>query len=247
MASIRHSVAAALVTEVIQPHIKVPLPAEAFTAALLHDIGKLIMARFLSTDILELMHQARTSGKLTVLEAETKILQVHHGELGGIIAQHWKFPERIVRGIIYHHNPDQGNDPICDIVYVSNLGAKKLRRNLWAKRSTCCLRPKSTNASDSTRKPLSAYATKPRNASNKSARATTSSKANLWRRPKHQLGSSPFSHSFATVMLPMNLIVETPTGLGVRQWSLRNRRFSVKEPRTCSELRSVFEVPTPKR
>lgn len=121
----RHSVAAAVATEVAQPFCQVDLPSESFTAALLHDIGKLIMARFLSTEILELMHEGRKSAGLTFLEAETKILRVHHGELGGIIAQHWKFPERIVKGIIFHHEPDAGDDPICDMVYMANLIAKQ--------------------------------------------------------------------------------------------------------------------------
>jgi putative nucleotidyltransferase with HDIG domain len=129
----RHSVAAAVVTEVIQPYINAPVPPEAFTAALLHDIGKLIMAHFLSIEVLELLNQARVSGGLTVLESETRVLQVHHGELGGIIAQHWKFPERIVRGIIHHHTPELGRDVICDLVYVANLGAKKVEAKLRGK------------------------------------------------------------------------------------------------------------------
>lgn len=129
----RHSVAAAVVTEVAPAYCKVAVPTECFTAALLHDIGKLIMARFLQPEVLELLHQARQEAHLSALEAEIKILKVHHGELGGIIAQHWQFPERIVKGIIYHHNPEEGQDTICDVVYMANLGAKYIQAKLQNK------------------------------------------------------------------------------------------------------------------
>jgi putative nucleotidyltransferase with HDIG domain len=129
----RHSVAAAVAMEVAQPFCTATVPHEAFTAALLHDIGKLIMARSLSQEILELLQQAGRDGGLTPLEAETRVLNVHHGEVGGLIAQHWQFPERITKGIIHHHAPEAGSDPICDLVYIANLAAKKVEAALETK------------------------------------------------------------------------------------------------------------------
>lgn len=129
----RHSVAAAVATEAAGKFCKTPIPRESFTAALLHDIGKLIMARFLSTEILELLASGRREGGLTALESETKVLTVHHGELGGIIAQHWQFPELIVKGIIYHHSPDEGDSPICDVVYIANIVAKRAEATMAGK------------------------------------------------------------------------------------------------------------------
>lgn len=120
----RHSVAAAAAAEILSEFTTETLPPETFAAALLHDVGKLIMSRFLSAPDLELIRRAQTEGGLDPLAAETQILNVHHGELGGIIAQHWRLPERLVKGIIYHHRPADGNDLICDAVYVANLIAK---------------------------------------------------------------------------------------------------------------------------
>ncbi len=122
----RHSVASAVAVEVAPQHCSVTLPAETFTAALLHDIGKLIMARFIKPEILELLKEAQDRGGLTPLEAETQILQVHHGELGGIIAEHWEFPQQVIKGIIFHHQPELGLDPICDATYMANIGAKQI-------------------------------------------------------------------------------------------------------------------------
>jgi HD-like signal output (HDOD) protein len=126
----RHSVAAAVAAETLQAFGKVPTPPETFTAALLHDVGKLIMARFLSPDILGLIRRAQETDHLGRLEAETLLLNVHHGELGGLIAQHWQLPPGVVRGITYHHNPEQSLETVCDLTYLANLLAKRIEAGL---------------------------------------------------------------------------------------------------------------------
>lgn len=120
----RHSVAAALAAESLQGHCRVSLPGETYAAALLHDVGKLVMARFLDDEMLRVLAEGREQGGLSSLLAEAEVLQVHHGELGGLIAQHWQLPERMITGIIYHHTPDQTRDLIADAVHVANVAAK---------------------------------------------------------------------------------------------------------------------------
>ena len=55
---------------------------------------------------------------------------MHHGELGGIIAQHWKLPPRVVQGITHHHDPNEDRDVVCDFVYLANTIAKRTEANL---------------------------------------------------------------------------------------------------------------------
>ncbi len=121
-----HSVATAAVAEVMCEKSRVELPQETFTAALLHDVGKLIMGRHMSREDLQWIHRAQTEGGLSTLDAERQILNVHHGELGGIAAQHWNLPERVVIGIIHHHTPDDGFDLVCDGVCLANQIARHL-------------------------------------------------------------------------------------------------------------------------
>jgi HD-like signal output (HDOD) protein len=128
----RHSVAAATAAEVLPEFVEGQLPPETFTAALLHDVGKLVIGRFLSTEDLDWMYRAVTDGSLTPLAAECEVLNVHHGELGGIIAQHWQLPDRIVQGIIHHHTPTEGRDVICDAVHLANVTARHLEGKLEA-------------------------------------------------------------------------------------------------------------------
>jgi len=116
----RHSVAAAITAELMGPIGRVSVPPEAFTAALLHDLGKLVLGRFLDAHTLALLRAAQSQGRLNPLEAEREILQVNHAELGGLIAQKWGLPDSIVQGISYHHRPEESGLKICDIVCVAN-------------------------------------------------------------------------------------------------------------------------------
>lgn len=121
----RHSVAAALACEVIAQKAPVEVPADSFTASLLHDVGKLVLARFLDPGHQRELAAAREQGGESSLRAEIGILGVHHGELGGLIGSHWNLPPRVVSGIAHHHAPAEGDDVICDVVHLANVLAKR--------------------------------------------------------------------------------------------------------------------------
>ena len=95
-------------------------------AALLHDIGKLVLVQFLEPDVLGYLGEAWARGDMTSVQAEIEILGFHHGELGGLIAQHWQLPARIVAAITHHHTPDEGHDVVCDVVCMANVVAKRI-------------------------------------------------------------------------------------------------------------------------
>ncbi len=122
----RHSVAAAASAELFTELCPIPVPAEAFTTALLHDVGKLILARFLTPEVLAFLHRARAEGGLNPFEAEAELLQVHHGEVGGLVAQHWQLPDSIVQAIIHHHTPEKLMQVTCDVTYLANLAAHRI-------------------------------------------------------------------------------------------------------------------------
>lgn len=100
----RHSVAALLAAELASPHFRLSYSTAGVTAALLHDVGKIVMARFLDPDTLEYLRLARVEGGESERGAEMEILAVSHGELGALVAAHWGMPEVIVRAVQYHHD-----------------------------------------------------------------------------------------------------------------------------------------------
>ena len=85
-----------------------------------------MLVRFLDPALLRHLGEASAQGDMPVAQAELEILGFHHGELGGVIAQHWQLPERIVTAIIHHHTPEQERDVVCDVVCMANVVAKRI-------------------------------------------------------------------------------------------------------------------------
>jgi HD-like signal output (HDOD) protein len=127
----RHSVAAAVAAQTLPDFCDVILPPEGFTAAMLHDVGKLVMGRFLSPEILAFMQRAQETDQLDRTAAEAQLFKIHHGQLGGQIAKNWRMPPRVVLGITHHHEPGPGADVICDLTYLANHVAKRIEAGLY--------------------------------------------------------------------------------------------------------------------
>jgi putative nucleotidyltransferase with HDIG domain len=119
-----HSVATSLAVEVTLAMSPVEIPPEAITAGLLHDVGKLVMARFLTPEALA-VHQDLRHGGASSHQAELSVLGIDHAELGAHIARRWSAPPRIVTAIAHHHEPDRVPvDPATDAVHIGNVAAK---------------------------------------------------------------------------------------------------------------------------
>ncbi len=114
----RHSVGTALAVERIAAARGVQPPPEAFTAGLLHDLGKLVIARFVPKEDLGRIAHEHEAGR-SYFEAERAVLATDHAELGARLATKWGLPESIAHAIRYHHTPDlpeAEGDPVADSV-----------------------------------------------------------------------------------------------------------------------------------
>lgn len=92
-----------------------------FTAALLKDIGKVILDRFVGDSFSKIDSLVKTKG-LTFKEAEKKVIGIDHAELGGYVAQMWEFSEKMVNLIRNHHLNDEKarEDLDTQILYVAD-------------------------------------------------------------------------------------------------------------------------------
>ncbi len=79
-------------------------PDEAFTAGLLHHIGKTALANS-HHDEYEQVIQRVYNEKIGFVEAETDQFGFDHSMLGGAIATHWNLPESLIAVIAGHHTP----------------------------------------------------------------------------------------------------------------------------------------------
>jgi len=100
-----HSVAVALMSQILFRNLQKREDPVLYTAALLHDVGKIIMGEYVHEYFEQIMDRVK-SEKCSFLEAEEDIIGINHADLGGRIAAHWNFPPEIRDVIAYHHRPD---------------------------------------------------------------------------------------------------------------------------------------------
>lgn len=93
-----------------------------FTATLLHDIGKIVLAGALERQYAELLESAHDQ-QTSLLDLEKKVLGVQHAEIGGRLLARWKFPAHIVSAVWFHHNPAaaQPHQELAAYVYLGNF------------------------------------------------------------------------------------------------------------------------------
>ena len=128
-----HATAASLaVKAIIQESHNPQIPQSATIAALVHDVGKLIMVRYMKADVGAVQSHSLQRG-IPFVEAERELFNCDHTEVGGAMARKWDFPEPIVQAIEQHHQvPLVNPSPILDAVMLANLTAKSIGVGLGA-------------------------------------------------------------------------------------------------------------------
>ena len=91
-----------------------------FTAALLHDIGKLVLSAALEDSYALVIRETHEHG-CSFLEAERQILGVDHAEVGGQLLAAWNFPENLASSVRHHHDPAQAG-PHAQLAAFVHLG-----------------------------------------------------------------------------------------------------------------------------
>jgi putative nucleotidyltransferase with HDIG domain len=100
-----HSVAVALMSQILSRKLLSREDPVLYTAALLHDVGKIILGEYVHESYEQITSRVREL-KCSFLEAEEAILGINHAELGGRITARWNFPAEIRDAIAFHHRPD---------------------------------------------------------------------------------------------------------------------------------------------
>jgi putative nucleotidyltransferase with HDIG domain len=115
----RHSIATALCAELLARRLRT-CEEFAFTAGLLHDIGRLVLVtRFPKEYAAALKHRAKNDGYL--IDSERAVLGIDHITAGHALAQHWNFSAPLQTAIVEHHDPqDTSNRSLASIVHMAD-------------------------------------------------------------------------------------------------------------------------------
>ena len=116
-----HAVATALMTEIIARRLGLEQSLTAYTAALLHDIGKTVLSVFVH-DHFERILALVSEKKMRFLDAEREVLGIDHQQLGTMVAERWRLPAEVIIAIGYHHRPKEApeNKDMVSLIYVAN-------------------------------------------------------------------------------------------------------------------------------
>ncbi len=99
-----HSVATAVAAQWFARAINYPEPEEAYSAGLLHDIGKIVLNKFAEEEY-RWVFNSRKKQSDTFWETERKAFGVDHAYIGSLMAQKWTFPMVLINSIQFHHDP----------------------------------------------------------------------------------------------------------------------------------------------
>lgn len=94
-----HSVASAIVTRALTARLRAGDPDEAFTAGLMHDVGRLVLAM----KFREAYWKAVGAGGEPVERIESATFGVDHAEVGAWLLEAWSLPPGIVEAVRLHH------------------------------------------------------------------------------------------------------------------------------------------------
>jgi putative nucleotidyltransferase with HDIG domain len=162
-----HSVACAVACRVIAERTGYKAKEEAFTAGLLHDIGKVVIDQYAPKDSARIMEMVEDG--MDAREAETDVLGVDHTRIGALIAERWQLPKSLCLVIEFHDDPDSEDIPahedLVQLVAVAN--------------SICRFR--SSDDPDKLREEVEAFVESPRNYLKLDVERTMEMLEEIWR------------------------------------------------------------------
>jgi putative nucleotidyltransferase with HDIG domain len=121
----RHSIAVAIASEALVKNNRGGGVEDVFTAALLHDAGKIVLGRFVQEELPDI--KRITADGVPLVLAENMVLGTDHAAIGATLLEAWAFPRDVVRAARWHHDPEaaDGRSILVDIVHLADLMCRK--------------------------------------------------------------------------------------------------------------------------
>ena len=102
-----HSIGTAATARVIASKLGEGDAEEISVAGLLHDLGKVVLTVQLDSEIKDEIIGLVEKEQISFYEAEQKVLDFSHAQVGQWLAEHWKLPQSLAEPMCYHHQPER--------------------------------------------------------------------------------------------------------------------------------------------
>ncbi len=117
-----HSYGAAVAASALGKTLGMNKVEELSAAALMHDLGKMVLASQMEDEYRAVVAHAVRS-RMTIREAEQELLGVTHDEIGHWLVTRWKLPPSLAEPIARHHEPTKAGRyaDAAAVVHVADL------------------------------------------------------------------------------------------------------------------------------
>ncbi|MBN2528032.1 MAG: HDOD domain-containing protein [Deltaproteobacteria bacterium] len=128
----KHSLGVAIASEIIAERVGIADPKELFAAGLLHDLGKLGLAKVANKKFSEAVAHAHRDG-IPIKQAEKELGLPAHDKVGSVLAEKWRLPMALRAAIAMHHlnyqlrmsTVSKNLQPEVDVVILANTICKR--------------------------------------------------------------------------------------------------------------------------
>lgn len=130
-----HAIGTAIISEKLAELTGVVKPGLAYTAGLLHDIGKVVLDQHVGSAY-PLFYRKLNEEKSSLSDTEKSVLGIDHTEIGRDLARKWSFPQSLIDVIRYHHKPEAAADnlELAHTVYLADLLMSRFNTGLELER-----------------------------------------------------------------------------------------------------------------
>ena len=113
-----HNLAVAMISKELKTLEPIVDENDLFIAALLHDIGKVILGSYVKRKRGIVINLIETGNDF--ISVEKKVFGFTHPKIGAAILKRWNFSKDVVHAVKYHHDQDHWNRPITRVVALSD-------------------------------------------------------------------------------------------------------------------------------
>ncbi len=105
----RHSLGTAIISKYLCGKVEIFDHITVFTAALIHDLGKIFLIENFPELYIKVIEEARRNNLLEI-SMEEELTGFDHAAIGRRIAENWNLPDALVQAVAFHHRPSSSAD-----------------------------------------------------------------------------------------------------------------------------------------
>lgn len=130
-----HALGTAQVASIIAAKTSKTTTSLAYTAGLLHDIGKVVLDQYIA-GAFPLFYRNLTRMDQNVINSERAIFGTDHTEIGRMLGEKWFFPNSLIHAIANHHCPENEDtySALAHVLYLADLLVTRLHPGLEIER-----------------------------------------------------------------------------------------------------------------